>query len=188
MWSRSHPMASSCLLRNPVTMTGVIHTSTVTYPLKAASIMPGSNRTPPYHHREDFGSTKQRTLCNGWAGVDSNHARHAGLTEGFSRVSLMATLYHRYCPFAVPILADRSGCNNLKTIFTLCNCQIKNKDCNKLCKTFICLTVPANSSRMGGNDSSGKFIIKPCTIADEAGIGPARSQGSCGNIAKKPHA
>ena len=32
------------------------------------------------------------------------------------------------------------------------------------------------------------FTIKQCTIADEAGIGPARSQGSCGNIAKKPHA
>ena len=88
-------------------------------------------------------------------------------------------------PF-LPFLSSRTGRrNNLKTIFTLCNYLIKKKDCNKLCKTFICLTVPANSSRMGRNDSSGKFIIKPCTIADEAGIGPARSQGSCGNIAKK---
>ena len=99
--------------------------------------------------------------------------------------SLMAALYHLYCPFCRSYPHGPVGCNNLKTIFTLCNYLIKNKDCNKLCKTFICLTVPANSSRMGGNDSSGKFIIKPCTIADEAGIGPARSQGSCGNIAKK---
>lgn len=31
------------------------------------------------------------------------------------------------------------------------------------------------------------FTIKQCTIADEAGIGPARSQGPYGNIAKKPY-
>ena len=107
MWLRSHPMASSCLLRNPVTMTGVIHTSTVTYPLKAASIMPGSNRTPPYHHREAFISlSKERFAMGGQAWIRTTHDTQAdrrvfaSFLDGYPLPSILPIL---------PFLSSRTG-------------------------------------------------------------------------------
>ena len=82
-------------------------TSTVTYPLKAASIMPGSNRTPPYHHREDFISlSKERFAMGGQAWIRTTHDTQAdrrvfaSFLDGYPLPSIL--------PF-LPFLSSRTG-------------------------------------------------------------------------------